>query len=151
MRKRDQAELGYGRENWGAEMSWDVNAKEFESVIALPRRKLYGYFVKRCAEHEEVWALRDQEGWVTSAQDDGSPMLPVWPHPTYARACATDAWAGAEPEAIALDEWLDDWLPGMEEDGLNVSVFPISPSLVSISVPHADLRRDLEAERDLYE
>ena len=62
--------------------------------------------------------------------------MPVWPHPAYAVACAQGAWQGHVPAAIPLDEWLEDWLPGVERDGRLVA---------------ARMRADLGRELEQYE
>ena len=57
----------------------------------------FKHFVGRVADTECVWGLRDTSGWVTLADDSGAMGFPVWPHPDYATACATDIWAGHVP------------------------------------------------------
>jgi hypothetical protein len=40
-----------------AGMSWEVNDKEFESVLALSAGLRYEHFIKRSASHGELWGL----------------------------------------------------------------------------------------------
>ena len=129
-------------------MIWDLSQQEFDAVVVLPAPKRYEHFVKRCADWEEVWGLRDEGGWVTTADDEGRAHFPVWPHPAYAAACAEGDWAGAEPEAIPLNEWRTAWLPGMKADDLPVTVFPVPGSLLGVAVSPARLDDDLQRELD---
>jgi hypothetical protein len=131
-------------------MSWTPNDKEIESVIRLPASERYKYFVKKAADAEQVWSLRKDAGWATSVDDAGLICVPVWPHAKYAAACANESWAGFEPHRIELEAWLERWLPGMQRDGRLAAVFP-TPTNQAVSVPPDRLKRDLEAELELYE
>lgn len=131
-------------------MSWTPNDKEIESVIRLPASERYKYFVKKAADTEQVWSLRKDAGWATSADDAGQICVPVWPHAKYAAACANENWAEYEPHSIELDAWLERWLPGMQRDGRLAAVFP-TPTSQTVNVPPDRLKGDIEAELELYE
>ncbi len=131
-------------------MTWDLRPEELAAVLRLLAPERYAYFVKRSADSEEVWGLRDDRGWVTAQDDEGRTFMPIWPHPEYARACASDAWESAAPESIELDEWAEGWLSDLDTRGLFVSVFPV-PAGSGVAVEPGRLRRDLEAEVALYE
>jgi hypothetical protein len=68
-------------------VTWDLRAEERESFLRAPAPERYGHLVKRCADWEEVWVLRNDQDWVR-AERDGRVFMPVWPHPEYASACA---------------------------------------------------------------
>ena len=130
-------------------MSWTPNDREIESVLRLPASERYKYFVKKAADTEHVWSLRKDVGWVTSADDTGRISVPVWPHAKFAAACANEDWAECEPQSIELDAWLARWLPGMHRDGRLAAVFP-TPTNQAVNVAPDRLKRDLEAELELY-
>ena len=102
-----------------------VSDKEFTAVVGLSGPDRYGYFVRAVADWEEIWTLRTAEGFVTMADADERPLVPVWPHRRFAEACAASQWNGAEATAIPLDKWLKAWTPGMKKDDLGVAVFPV--------------------------
>jgi hypothetical protein len=104
-------------------MAKRVSDREFAGVSALAAPERYSHFVRHVADWGEVWGLKTADGWVMSADDAGRRMMPVWPNPRYAEACATGAWAGATPEAVALGRWREAWLPGMVRDGVLLAVF----------------------------
>jgi hypothetical protein len=131
-------------------MTWELGSEELEAVLGLPAPERYAYFVKRSADREEVWGLRDDRGWVTAEDDEGRVFMPVWPHPEYARACARDEWGNASPASIELHDWVEGWLPDLEHRRHLVSVFPV-PAGKGVAVEPGRLRRDLEAEIALYE
>ena len=73
-----------------------------------------------------LWGLQNNsEGWAlcASGKYKDTQVLPFWSQPEYAEIhCQEGEWADYEPMAIALDEFLDDWLPGMHEDVLLVGI-----------------------------
>jgi hypothetical protein len=130
-------------------VSYEVSDKQFEAVIALSAPRRYEHFIKRIADSEAVWSLRSREGWVMSGDGQGGELMPVWPHPRYAAACATDAWSGTEPAAIPLHDFRAKWLPGLERDGRRLAVFPV-PQGYSIPAAPERMRADLEEELAWY-
>ncbi len=67
-----------------------ISDAEFAAVCALPAAERYAHFVKQVADGEEVWSLRNADGWVLSGNEAGDELVPVWPHARYAEACAID-------------------------------------------------------------
>ena len=131
-------------------MSWDLEEGERELVLALSPGERYIYFVQLAVDTEEVWGLRNPDGWVLAGDElpEGRDAFPVWPHPDFAAACAVADWEGAEPAPIGLAELLEDLLPILEEDGLALAVFPDADGDSAVVEPE-DLRRDLQAEIEL--
>jgi hypothetical protein len=125
--------------------AWKLSGREFDSVLSLPARQRYEYFVKRAASHAALWSLHGEDGWVIAEGDDGSAYFPVWPHRRYAEACAYGPWAGEPARAIDVDEWVVAWTPKLMEDGLRVAVFQ-TPDDEGSAVSPERLKRDLERE-----
>ncbi len=65
-----------------------------------------------------VWGLENDEGWALcpSNQNDELDVLPLWSQPEFAEAHCVDEWAQYRVTPIALEELLDDWLPGLHEE-----------------------------------
>jgi hypothetical protein len=97
--------------------------QEFERVIRLSGPERYDYSLKRFADNEEVWSLRDLTGWVLADQA-GKEAIPVWPHRRLAEAAASGAWSGATAASIPLAVWSERWLRGAARDGRLIAVFP---------------------------
>jgi hypothetical protein len=131
-------------------MPYSMTHQEFEAVSALPPVERYDHFIKRVVDWEEVWTLRTMNGFVLADEGEGRELIPVWPHPDYAAACANGEWSECLPEMISLDRFRKIWLPGIERDGRAVSVFPVQagPGIVT-ETPR--LATDLEAELTRYE
>lgn len=85
---------------------WEVGDAEFANVTALPGDRRYEYFIKKVADGAMLWSLGDEHTFTAAADNEGRQLMPVWPHPLFATACATGEWEGQEPVGIDLDEWL---------------------------------------------
>jgi hypothetical protein len=96
---------------------------------------------------EKLWSLKNENGWVICASDDGREMIPVWPHQFYAKQCACGEWLGCTPQNISLAVWVNKWIPGMLRDKRLVAVFPIPPLRRIILMPDrlaADINEELK-------
>ena len=130
-------------------MSWEVNDREFESVLALPAGTRYEYFIKRSASHGELWGLHGVLGWVMAVDDESKMHFPVWPHPRFAQVCASGPWEAESPRSIDVDEWVEAWTPQLEGDRFRIAVFQ-TPQDEGSGVSVRRLKRDLEAELSLF-
>jgi hypothetical protein len=126
-----------------------VHDKEFSAVVAMPAPDRYALFVRRVADWQEVWSLRSSAGYSLMADDDGTELMPIWPHKRFAEACAAES-TNEQAIAIPLEEWLAKWVPGLIKDNRKVGVFP-TPSGKGIVVSPAQLQSDLSAECEQYE
>ncbi|MBV6412234.1 MAG: DUF2750 domain-containing protein [Xanthomonadales bacterium PRO6] len=107
----------------GNRMTYALTPAEFRRVSRLPGEARLDEFIGRVAMHGQVWGLRSESGWAV-VQSEGDDCFPVWPHPDFASAWAVGELADCTPQAIALDAWLQRWIPGMQGDGTLVLVFP---------------------------
>jgi hypothetical protein len=121
-----------------------ITAREMESVVRLPGKERYSYFVKRAADQNQVWGLWN-DGWAMGVTDEGTPTIPIWPAKEYADLCNEGDWNGFQPKAIPLRQFMQEMLPDLAGDGVRVSIFD-TPSGDSVSVSDEDLISGLEAE-----
>ena len=131
-------------------MSWEMHEKEFESVMSLTGAERYTYLIKRVADWEKIWSLRSEDGWALASDSEGHELVPVWPHEKFALACVSGEWSSCKPEKIALNYWLDRWIPGITKDQRVIAVFP-DPSRRGVVVTPQKFKEDLEKEIELYE
>jgi hypothetical protein len=128
-------------------MTWILRENELRSVPTLPGRARYSYLIKKVADEEQIWSLRNDDGWCVMADDAGTVLIPVWPHSEYATLCATETFANCRPMNIELQTWLDKWIPGMTKDGRRIAAFPVPDGQGVVVDPErfaADLRAELE-------
>jgi hypothetical protein len=105
-------------------MSYSLSQKDHQASLKLSNNKRYELFLKKVAQHGEIWSLANDEGWVTISSEEGENCLPVWPHPDYASEWCNGAWSDCAPKAVALDVWLERWTAGLEQDETLLVVFP---------------------------
>jgi hypothetical protein len=128
-----------------------VDTREFEATLELQPLERYSYLVHRIAGSEEAWALRSEEGWVLINDDrqEGGDAFCLWPHPAFAQACILAGWEECAPEAIPLQELVEEVLPALEEDGIRIAVFPTPEGQVAIVDP-SDFRHHLQEELERH-
>ncbi|MCU0736154.1 MAG: DUF2750 domain-containing protein [Methylotetracoccus sp.] len=82
----------------------------------------YQRFVENIQESGQVWSLQTPDGWVIvdSAEYEDSEVMPFWSEEAYAKQHCVGEWAHFTPAAIPFDEFVEDWLAGMDEDGVLV-------------------------------
>ena len=125
--------------------SYPLNPKQFTAVLALSGPDRFQHFISRVADWQNVWGLRDENGWVSASDDEGNLAFPFWPHPDYAAACATDKWLGNLPDSVEIHEFLEHWLPNMGKDGVAVAVFP-TPTMRGTVVLALQLQQAIQDE-----
>ncbi|WP_426070316.1 DUF2750 domain-containing protein [Janthinobacterium sp. DSP2-3-3] len=125
-----------------------MHPEKFKQVAGLPSAERHAYFVRKVADTQQVWGLY-HAGWAT-AQVDGKVAIPFWPEAAFAQACAGGDWMDFRPRAIALDDFLTKWLPGMAGNDQLASVFAVPQGSASVVAP-ADLLADLREEVRQYE
>jgi hypothetical protein len=127
-----------------------VTDEEFAAVTALPPDRRYEYFIQRVADSEVVWSLSEGEQFVLEEDEQGSRAVPVWPHKRYAEACRAGAWVARQPMGVHVEDFLEQVVPGAEEDGLEFAVFPVADGSTSAHVTPASLREHLQSEQTKY-
>lgn len=82
-------------------------------------------FVAQALEEDAVWGLQHEEGWALAGSEEGEEdllVMPFWSSEAEARASAVGEWQDFAVGRIELGSFLEDWLPGMHEDGYRVGV-----------------------------
>jgi len=79
-------------------------------------------FIRRVTASNLVWGLRSEEGWAVSPSNDSEDrrVMPFWSDRAYAAQCAKDGWAAYQATPIPLQEFLEEWLPGLANDSFIV-------------------------------
>lgn len=138
-------------------MVWTVSDEEFGSVTRLAPQDRYQYFIKRAADHGELWALAEDDPEARSGTSflflqgpAGNWYLPVWPHERYAATWAAARKEGARPSAIDVDGWVTFWTRRAIDDGIKPLVFP-TPDDPGHLVGARHLQRDLLEELSKFE
>jgi len=73
-------------------LSAELPIKEIEAMSKKPGRDRYIYTLKRVADLERAWTLKDEEGLVGTEDDEGIFYFYIWPYKEYAQRCMIDEW-----------------------------------------------------------
>jgi len=78
----------------------------------------YDRFIAEAIDTGCVWALEGEEGFALcpSVNNEDIDVMPLWSQPEYAKSHCAEEWASYQVVPIALEELLEDWLPGMHGD-----------------------------------
>lgn len=125
-------------------MSYSLTDTERNAALQLNADYRYDHFVRKVAEHKELWVLKSEQGLLL-LDSEGEACLPIWPHPDYAQTWAKDELAGYTPQAITLEIWLDRWIQGLEQDQIAVAVFPL-PDELGMVEEASELAEELQAK-----
>lgn len=123
-------------------MGYVANEEEVAAVFGLAAPDRYSHFVRRVADWGEVWSVADDGGWRLLGDVDAGELVPVWPAEAFVQALCIGEWAGCRPRAIAMDDWLEKWTPGLERDGRKVAVLP-TPDGRGVAIEPARLAADI--------
>ena len=119
--------------------------QEIENVLQIDKSKQYEYFLKKVADFEEVWSLKDDKGWVTLGIG-GDIFFPIWPKKEFADICISDEWNNCYPESIELEEFLEYWIGGLKEDNIRITIMWNNGNGIDVAwdVLREDIRQELE-------
>lgn len=71
-----------------------------------------------------IWGLEGPEGWALcpSEKHSESDVMPFWSQPEFAQIHCVDDWSIYKPVPVSLEEFLEEWLPGMHDDVVLIGV-----------------------------
>lgn len=121
---------------------------EISSLIKQSPQNRYEYFIKRIADDEAVWGLYDN-GWALAGSSEGNTVFPLWPAMEYAALCSNGNWENYKPDRMSLKEFLDELLPELKKDSVDLGVF-YTPEENGVVVTTEQIRFDLMAELEKY-
>ena len=119
---------------------------KIDNVINLTASERYDYFIRKVADFEEVWGLKDAEGWALMGNEE-QVLFPVWCEMEFAELCK---WNNYQPTAIPVDDFIEKLLPKLGKDNVMLAIFPTPKGKGIISKVH-DVRTDIENECEQYE
>lgn len=100
----------------------------------------YEQFIEEARTRGEVWGLQSREAWAycESAEYEETDVVVFWSDKADALQHIKEDWAQHVPVAIALEDFCEQWLEGMDADGLLVGP-NWTTDLVGLEVEPSDL------------
>ncbi len=87
-------------------------------------RERYELFIEHADHLEVVWNLKNADGFAIceSNEFEDVQVMPFWSDEKQAQKVCTDDWSDYQPNPVDIDDFIDAWLHGMDEDGIYVGV-----------------------------
>ena len=126
-------------------MSYALDQQQIEEVSKLSPEDRLDYCLQKMVQHQELFGLHGDNGWLL-LQAENDACLPVWPHPEFATNWVGDDFPDCVPKLIPLKDWVERWLPGMEQDGNLILVFPVGAEEEGIVLNSAEFSECLQEE-----
>jgi hypothetical protein len=84
----------------------------------------YYQFVKEICRTKVLWSIKDAGGFPAPRDAHGKRVMPFWSTLELANAiiARNRAYAAFKPARMALEEFTEEWLPTLQEDGIGVGV-----------------------------
>jgi hypothetical protein len=92
----------------------------------------YELFLEQAVDTGVVWGLTVDQGSngeediqfaiCNSADVEGIDVMPFWSSESFAKSAGRDEWSSYQALPIDLDDFIDNWLPGLQKDGFLVGV-----------------------------
>ncbi|GGT22141.1 DUF2750 domain-containing protein [Nonomuraea spiralis] len=81
-------------------------------------------FFRDVVARRRLWTVQDGDGCPAPPTARGRRSMPFWSSLAGVEKVirTAPAYAAMEPREIGVDEWVGEWLPGLERDGLLVGV-----------------------------
>lgn len=130
-----------------------MNKKHIENLLKYTDNERYDYFLRYCADLEEVWALCvDEDSWIIFKDQESDEIFPIWPHKDLAIECMfiEHKEMGAYPVSISIDVFMEECIPDMKNENVYFGVF-YDKSRSAICVKPEKLEKDLLSSIEEYE
>ncbi|KGK00606.1 DUF2750 domain-containing protein [Thalassotalea sp. ND16A] len=85
----------------------------------------FSAFVETVNEDEQLFALQNENGdWVVcdSVEFENSDVMPVWASAADAQLFCIDEWQSYSVASINLEQFLEEWIGDLNEDGVLIGV-----------------------------
>jgi len=118
-----------------------------DSLLGPDEESNYDLFISRIQETGQVWGLKAKDGWAVcpSLEFEQTDVFPFWSEEADAKIHCADDWAIYTPSVISLEDFVENWLPGMHED--EVMAGPNwDADMSGLEVEPADIAERLAAE-----
>jgi hypothetical protein len=103
-----------------------MHPKKRDNLLKLTDDERVDFFIRYCADFEEVWGLVvGKDNWVTFMDYENQKIFPIWPHHDLAEYCCFEEHKQmkAKPQSIKLENFLKKCVPDMLEQNISFGVF----------------------------
>jgi hypothetical protein len=126
----------------------NMHDRQVENLLKLPPKDRLDYFVRYCADFEQVWGLVvGEDNWVLFKDEQGDEIFPIWSHPKLAETCCFEEHRvlNAKPQAMVLNSFLENCIPDMISNNVLFGVF-YDKNRTGLSISGENLKIAIEDE-----
>ncbi|WP_231510981.1 DUF2750 domain-containing protein [Arthrobacter sp. UNC362MFTsu5.1] len=118
-----------------------ASARFWKDVFVSTSAAHASAFYSEILHHQEVWTVRDANGFPAPAGPDGQRSMPFWSRPSRVERIVASVpdYRDFDVVSLPLQQWRSNWLPGLQGDGILVGLnwsgtratgFDVSPDAV---------------------
>lgn len=129
-------------------MPYRLAPEEMENLLSQPAEIRYQHFLDKVADWEEIWGVCDEQGWLVQVTTGQRRYITLWSHPALTDDAIKRHLPEAQAEEIDFELLLEQWLPLLKQEDINISIQPDRQwhgIIVSPDKFEEDLRRAIAA------
>lgn len=106
----------------------------------------YHAFIKEVLEYQKVWTIKDDQGFPSSTNSNGETAMPFWSLESRVEKILENVrdYRDFRVKEITLDDFLNNWLTGLEADGLYVGVNWSGKSATGYDIKPKEVRKRIK-------
>lgn len=107
----------------------------------------YARFITTAIDCGCIWGLEGDDGWALcpSEKYPDTDVMPFWSEPEFAKVHCQEEWRDYKVIPISIEEFLDEWLPGMHDDVFLIGI-NWDAEMEGMEVEPLDLLKEFEDE-----
>ena len=126
-----------------------MNPDKVKKVFSLTSEERYDYFIRKVADFEKVWLIKDGDSILTLADESEANSVPVFPEQGFAELLLIGEWESysvVKTDVYGFLEWLDQ----LQKEGTKIACFP-KDDWMAVVVSADEMKEDLLEELKQYE
>jgi hypothetical protein len=131
-------------------MTYKINPQQYKAALGQDTSDRCSHFIDKITQYEELWGAKNSEGWLVPITPNNLEYFPVWPHPEYAQKSVDENFEDYQAQEISIQEFMEYWIPLLEEDNVKLAVFPDTQWEFWVMEPK-DMLKCLQDELAQYE
>jgi hypothetical protein len=126
-----------------------MHPDKLKNILNLSPQDRYGYFIRKVADTEEVWMIKESEEYVTLGDNDEQVTIPVFPEKEFAELLLTDDWSNCTVETLDVRQFME-WLDKLQQEKVKIAAFP-TEDFNAVVVKPDEMKNHLLYELQQYE
>ncbi|MEQ9090094.1 MAG: DUF2750 domain-containing protein [Balneola sp.] len=126
-----------------------MNQQKIDNIFALDSKERYGYLLRKVADFEKIYLIKDLDGKYVMIGSNDISVLPVWPENEFAQLFLAEDWSDFKVEENSIYDFIN-WLNQLNKEGVHIAGFP-NLQLNTVHVSAAEMKSHLQFELSQYD